>query len=357
MLAAILARADELIRRSFRFGTTAAQRPQVRVWHGERQRVGHLGYAQDDFNLVGEVDAGGATVSLTCTVNGNPPRSLTVGARKDGFGDGRRLARTGHFNADIPTAQLREGENIVVLEARVRRGEPATVTVIVERRSGSSALPLMLDWTSITSVQDAGQCVDGKLTPVHTGYDRTFLIGNRTWVDYEATVPVTVHRVDPKTGPNSGGNGLGLLFRFTGHVTGGPRNFPPGQPKWGYQPFGAIAWLRWADGADRPPAIQFYPGDRDGPTNHGTFAVREGATYLMRARCESLPDDASGAGATRYAFRIWEAGTTEPDDWAWQETQVSRTANRNGGLALLAHHVSVSFGTVDVRQLSPGLGT
>jgi hypothetical protein len=243
----------------------------------------------------------------------------------------------------------------------VRGATQSTVEVVVERATGTCALPLRLDWATIANVQDAGQCVDGEwaitggqLTPVHTGYDRTFLIGNRTWVDYEVTVPVTIHRVDEKTGSNSGGNGLGLLFRFTGHVTGGPRKFPPGQPKWGYQPFGAIAWLRWADGAGRPPAIQFYPGDRDGPANHGTFAVRDGTTYLMKGRCESFPDDASGDGVTRYAFKIWDAADAEPTEWAWQETQTSRTANRNGGLALLAHHVSVSFGTVEVKPLAPG---
>jgi hypothetical protein len=28
---------------------------EIEIWHGEHQRVGHLGDAQDDFNLLGRV--------------------------------------------------------------------------------------------------------------------------------------------------------------------------------------------------------------------------------------------------------------------------------------------------------------
>ena len=29
--------------------------PVMEIWHGEHQKVGHLGEAQDDFNLLGRV--------------------------------------------------------------------------------------------------------------------------------------------------------------------------------------------------------------------------------------------------------------------------------------------------------------
>ena len=65
---------------------------QIRVWYGLEQRVGHLGEAQDDFNLLGEVICPEGTVELRYTLNGGLPVSLSVGDRSDGFGDGRRLA-------------------------------------------------------------------------------------------------------------------------------------------------------------------------------------------------------------------------------------------------------------------------
>jgi hypothetical protein len=67
----------------------------------------------------------------------------------------------------------------------------------------------------------------------------------------------------------------------------------------------------------------------------------------MRARCETEPDDGD-QGVSRYRFRIWRHGATEPDAWDFEERQVSATSLRRGGLALLAHHVDASFGTVSV---------
>lgn len=329
----------------------------IRIWYGSRQRVGHLGDGQDDYNLLGEVEAPGELVSLTCQVGDRlPPWPQAVGDRADGFGDGRRLARGGHFNADIPVACLAPGPTPVILVARWRDGSEAREEVTLDRSHRDRPLPVDIHWSQETAASDAGLCVDGEwvirdgaLRTAHTGYDRVFLIGTRGWRDYEVVVPVTIHGVDTETGPVSGGNGLGLLFRFTGHVTGGPRGFPPGQPKWGYQPFGAITWLRWQEGADQPPHEQFYRGDRDDTVDHGTREIKVGGTYWLRGCCTSLPEDAAGAGRTRYAFQIWRDGEPEPARWAWEEEQVSATANRAGGVALLAHHVDASFGDVSVR--------
>ncbi|MEJ2399368.1 MAG: hypothetical protein P8Z67_14365, partial [Gammaproteobacteria bacterium] len=70
-------------------------------------------------------------------------------------------------------------------------------------------------------------------------------------------------------GPLSGGAGMGFLMRFTGHLIGGHRNWPFAQPKWGYQPFGGLGWLRWLSGAGGSPTVQFYHGDFDVAENFG----------------------------------------------------------------------------------------
>lgn len=330
----------------------------INLWYGNEQRVGHLGVAQNDFNLLGDVEDPSFLSSLTCSINGSWPEwHLQVGGRPDGYGDGRRLARTGHFNADIPLDVLRPGENVITLTSNYQQGDPIRLTAYVELESGVYPLPALIVWSDVINVQDVGQCVDGDwgvqeagLRTLHTGYDRVYLIGERTWRDYEVNVPVTVHRVDDDTGPQSGGNGVGILLRFQGHVVGGPRNFPPNQPKWGYQPFGSIAWLRWMNGNDQAPEKQFYRGDGDGILGHGTHDIELGTTYHLKARCTTQPDAPDGEGVTLYQFKMWEMNSEEPESWDFEETQMSATALREGGVVLLAHHVDATFGNVVVHD-------
>lgn len=329
---------------------------QVQIWHGLRQKVGHRGHAQNDFNLMGNVVGFEELDTLSYSLNGSPPVGLNVG--RNAFGDTRRLAAPGDFNADIPVSLLREGKNTIVVKARSRKGEITSVTAYVEKHEGAYPLPAQIDWDQVDDPQEVGQYVDGQwaigsagLRTMRTGYDRIFLIGDTTWRDYEVKVPFIVHRVDSETGPVSGGNGLGILMRFTGHVNGGPRNFPTGQPKWGYQPFGCIAFLRWKkNDPDGEPFKQFYRGDKNHVENYGTVAITPGRVYHMRARAVTLPDEGS-EGVTRYSWRLWNDGDPEPSAWDWEVVQRSEHALRKGGLVLLAHHVDVSFGDVTVEAV------
>jgi hypothetical protein len=150
-------------------------------------------------------------------------------------------------------------------------------------------------------------------------------------------------------------------------------------PKWGYQPFGGIGWLRWVDGPANQPKMQFYRGDKDTEINHGSppaapaptgpdefgalqhsldfgpANVVPGGTYWMRMRCETQPDTAEGEGVTLYSWKIWDDGETEPVDWSWTPfPQISAEALRRGGVALLAHHVDATFGDVVITDLTGG---
>ena len=332
-----------------------AENARVQVWHGTEQKVGHLGDAQDDFNLMGQVARPDELISLQYTLNDEIPVELN-------FRRYRRLAADGHFNADIPISALVPGPNRIELEARFLDGPPARQVVSLERLSGASPLPLHIDWSEVAEPQDVGQYVDGYwrlgehgLRPAHAGYDLLFLLGDRTWQDYQITALVTVHDVAPDTGPLSGGNGLGVVMRFGGHGVGGPRKFPVAQPKWGYQPVGAIAWLRWRRGEPDGAAVrQFMRGDANEKTDYGAVQVRTGEAYVLQALCQTLPDDAEGRGVTRYAFKFWHAAAPEPASWDWEHVQVSEHALRRGGVALLAHHVDASFGDIAVVPLPAG---
>jgi hypothetical protein len=327
--------------------------PVIELWHGDLRRVGHLGDLQDDFNITGHVEPWRELDLLQYRINGGHPIPLA-------FRKFRRLARDGDFNADVPIGLLSSGKNTITLEAQCRDGRRARKEVTVIRESGSSPLPLDLRWRKVRHVDEAGQAVDGEwlLTPeglrtARPGYDRIFLIGERSWRDYEVRTTVTVHSVEKETTPYSGGSGVGLILRFAGHVTGGPRSFPSGQPKWGYQPFGAIAWIRWSkQDTSRAPVLQFYRGDSDQTVDYGSFPVEAGVSLGMRFACRTLPEKQEGVGVTEYRFRIWRLPSQEPDSWTWSYVQTSRDALRQGGLALLAHHADVTFGDLCVRPLA-----
>ena len=258
---------------------------------------------------------------------------------------------------------LQPGTNTVVLEAAATNGERAVQTVVIIKEIGARPLPVEIRWNQVTNAQDVGQYVDGKwgLTPsglrtLDRGYDRLFLIGETNWQDYEVTLPVTIHLLDNTISPLSAGNGIGVVLRFAGHTTGGCRNWPEAQPKWGYQPFGAIGWL-WRPQAQMgdPPYIQFYRGDSDATINAGVFPVTADGTYWMKFRCETLPDAADGAGVTRYCYKLWAQGTSEPGNWSWQQVQTSQCALRRGGLALVANNVDATFGDILIQSLMPNV--
>lgn len=324
-----------------RFGN----RPEagLEVWYGPHQRVGHLGTPQPDYNLLGVASG----TRLTYALNGAPPRELSLGEGTFGF---RRLGAAGHFNADIPIADLREGPNEVLLVAE-GRGAEARATVTIERIAGAPpSLPLSLRWSELDDPLEAGQAVDGLWTLEDGGlrsaaplYDRLFLVGDPAWTDYEVRTSVTLHRVAARTGPTSGAPGVGVILRFAGHTVDPPR-FPDAQPKWGFQPFGAILWLRWSNGgAGAPPVPQFYRGDRNASEDGAPLVA--GDRYELRARCDTDPEDPR---RTRYRLRAWPAGTEEPDGWDLDVTQESDEALRAGGVCLVAHHVDVTFGDLRV---------
>lgn len=357
-----LANAAPTADRQFLFAET---RPEITVWGGLDQRVGHLGTAQADFNLRGHVARWEELVSLTYSLNGGAPRALTWGQGVGDFGDYRRLAHNGDFNADVPIAELQPGLNTISVHAVDQGGGEDLVTANVTLGTGSTPLPLLVDWDSYSDPQDAGQLVDGDwaleaagLRTVSVGYDRIFLLGEASWQDYEVTCTVTIHGVQAVTGPLSDAAGLGFLARFTGHVVGGFRNFPVAQPKWGYQPFGALTWLRWTGGAAAAPAIQFYRGDSDVTQDFGVAAgAVAGAAARLRLRCETLPDAPGGAGVTRYSLKVWPEQDAEPDAWNYEVTQESAYALRQGSLGLVAHHVDVTFGDIVVRTLGHAAAT
>jgi len=340
-------------------GCFACKSPQTKgaleIWYGDIQRVGHLGIAQEDFNLLGHVEPWREIDQFGWRLNNE------VYPTPVSFRSFRRLARDGDFNIDIPVGRLKPDTNLVKLKVSFLNGDVLEREIMVLREEGSRELPLVIQWDSVDHLQDACQVVDGKWAlekegprVVQEGYDRIILIGETGWQNYEVHTSITVHEVFKSLEPSDGGGAVGILMHFTGHTTGGPQHFPSGQPKWGYQPFGGITWLRWERGKEsNPPESRFYPGIGWKETTFGELAdFQAGKTYEIRSACNTPPDE-HGEGAVLYSFKIWDTHAPEPEAWDWQHKQVSEHALTSGGLALIAHHVDATFGDVEITGDSP----
>jgi len=176
----------------------------IDIWAGDMQRIGHLGDAQDDFNLIGHVRDWRELDRLTWSPASMPQEWVPLSFRAY-----RRLAEDGDFNADIPIQRLKPGTNEVVISAYFRDGRTEVRTVKVKRESGDSPLPVRIRWRHVGRPQDVGQIVDGRwrlengrLRTAQVGYDRIFLVGNRRWRDYEVRTSILVHAVAPPDEPS-----------------------------------------------------------------------------------------------------------------------------------------------------------
>lgn len=325
-----------------------AQAPAIRIWHGTKQIVGHLGPAQDDFNLMGEVRDPDSLVWLAYRLNGAAQVPLSFRAF-------RRLALDGNFNADIPIAALKAGSNEVRIVARWRNGETAEQVMTLDRVMGGSS-PLPYETRFLGAPQATVQIVDGEwavgdggLRTVQTGHERMFVVGEKSWQDYEVRTAITVRRIDSISPVQDGGPGVGFILRFAGHQVGGPRLYPSAQPKFGTQPFGGAAWIRWNNGDPAsPPMRQFVRGDRDQVAEQGTTTVELNVPYEIRLKAQTFPDPQGGVGLTEYSFKMWKRGVPEPPSWDWQSRYESWQTLRRGAVAFIAHHADVTFGNVRV---------
>lgn len=174
------------------------------------------------------------------------------------------------------------------------------------------------------------------IRPVVLDYDRLVVIGDIGWHDYEVTVPITIHGIDPSGyNPPSNGPAVGLGLRWTGHTVSGDS-----QPREGFWPTGAFAWYRWKSDKE-----QFQlAGNEYANVDYGSLSntITFGTTYLYKVRVETLP-----TGEPLYNFKVWEQGEPEPATW---DLTIQEDLNdpQTGSLLLLSHHVDATFGDIQI---------
>ncbi|MEM7167478.1 MAG: DUF1349 domain-containing protein [Planctomycetota bacterium] len=329
--------------------------PTITLWYGttdqngvNTQTFGSNGIPQTWVNVLGNIsDPDGVDpTAFTYTLNGGAPRSLSIGP------DTRRLLSLGDFNVDLLYSELNAGNNDIVLTALDNLGNQTVkiVTVVNDSAGNTWPLPYSIDWSTVTSITDVAQPVDGEWTleadsvrPVALGYDRLLAIGDIGWADYEVTVPVLIHSIDFTNGHlyPSAGPGVGVIMRWQGHY-----DWEGWQPHYGFFPLGAIGWYRWTN----------YVGNRWSMQGNGGVVLdydysnppQVGVQYIFKMRVEtSGPSDL-------YSFKMWEQSGTEPANWRLVGQQNDETTYpdlASGCMLLVAHHVDVSYGDV---TLVPG---
>jgi len=320
-------------------GALAQEGPTIDVWYGLDQAFGLPGEPQIWCDIGGNVSDPDGVLSLSYTLNGGSPVTMTVGP------DGRRLINQGDFVVDLRVADLLTGANSVVITATDNLDNVSQQSVTLTYDSGNSwPTTYNTDWGSLTvdgdpqtpdpAILEQAHVVDGNWTvegdsirTVEPGYDRLIALGELDWRDYEVTVPFTVHEI-----MNPSEWGVGLIFRWNGHT-----NDPDycDQPLCGWKPLGDIGWVT-QNGLN----IWDY---LTGPTT--SFPTQLNTAYWMKMRVETL-----ASGAT-YNLKVWEVGQPEPVSWNLTRAH-GDDFPMSGSLLLVAHQADASFGNVSIVPIN-----
>ncbi|MDJ0768692.1 MAG: InlB B-repeat-containing protein [Ilumatobacter sp.] len=326
------------------FELEAADAPDIDIWYGTQQTYGSVGVPQPYYNVLGNVSDPDGVASLSYTLNGGSPVSLSIGS------DDRRLANSGDFNADVREADLVPGANQVAITAIDTLGNSRTRTVTVDYTDNVWPSTYSIDWSSAATIGEVAQVTDGEwaiegggLRTQDPDYDRLVAIGDTGWTDYEIEVPITVHAIDPEGFQNwtsGSAAAIGLLMRWNGHTDNPVAGM---QPKTGWLPYGAIGWYWWTSPTSGSLRLEGNNGSLIG--YDGGFPLSVGGTYVYKMRVESI----SGVGG-RYSLKVWPQGSPEPSGWSLVGQQ-GASDPQNGSLLLLAHHIDATFGDVTITPL------
>ena len=313
----------------------------INIWYGLEQDFGEIGLPQQWVNILGDVSDPDGIQSLTYSLDGGISEfNLSVGP------DGRRLNDTGDFNVEIDFADLADGPNDVLIKATDMSDNVSLETLTLNKSESFWPIPYSIDWSLVTNIQDVAQIVDGLWTigsdgvrSVQPGYDRILAIGDVTWTDYEVTVPITIHSIDPAAFdpdiyPYSVGPGLGIIFRWQGHV-----DVDGSQPTWGWWESGASAWYEFFESGG---GLLDLNGDGFYSVDPANRTLDFGVRYFWKMRVQTIP----GSGS-QYRLKVWEDGQGEPLDWQMSGLE-PEDALANGSFLLVAHHVDATFGNVTV---------
>jgi hypothetical protein len=324
--------------------------PTITFWYGDRQSFKKIGTPQRWINILGNVSSANGINGLSYTLNGGAAVQMGWGP------DDHRLAAAGDFNIDLLISSLKvlPDSNRVIVTAEDGASVVSRDTVVVRVVNGGTwPTTYNVSWKGAASLTDSAQVVDGRwmrdatgLNVVEAGYDRLVAIGDTTWQDYEVTVPITVHSLDPSGyNPISGYPSVGILMRWAGH-TNDPIFIPPiNQPKSGYNPFGAIAYYSWRENGQERLEMFGNGATLVAEDISGKKLILD-AEAMFKVRVRNTPS------GPFYSFKVWSSAEAEPTSWDLSY-QGHTTDPLRGSFMLVAHHVYATFGKVTVVPVAP----
>ncbi len=318
----------------------------IRFFYGNSQTFNTVGKPQVWVDVLGNASDPEGISTLTYSLNGGPELPLLMGP------DGRRLENTGDFVVQLAFDDLTLGPagNQIVVTATDTGGDTTQGVVTLASPSVQPNVwptDYTIDWSTVTDIQDAVQIVDGEWTfgpngisNIGTyGYDRLFEVGDISWTDFTATVPMTVHSQQ-----NTGGlAGAGLFIRWQGHTTSPNVCTLPGQPICGWEPYGNDAWYKFTrsggvsdDAASNAQSLVDTTG----------LVLQYNVTYMLKIEVETIGSD------NYYRKKIWEQGDPEPSTWTVEKIRnASDGAATAGSLLFIAHHTEVTWGDIVITPV------
>lgn len=318
----------------------------LEIWYGDNETVSDDCLTQQYVNILGRVTSSSKDIRLTYRLNSAPPREIEVGPNLF------RLAADGDFNIDISVSDLADGQNEVEITAENGAGDQAIHTVIVNReRSAESLQPpdQQIRWEMVNLSEGPADVIDGRweITPegirsVEPGYDRLVALCPMSWQNFELTVPVTVHAIEPRKEWPSNGSGVGVAFHWNGH-----EDWNDIQPDYGWYPIGGFNVLSWdyAGGRTEPHESILLNGNEYWPLDESVTELQIGQTYMFKLRSEHVP----GYGSL-YKSKVWLANEPEPADWLLRGHQYTWHPFY-GSILLVSHHADATFGTIEIKNL------
>ncbi len=321
--------------------------PVIDIWYGDTQNFGQLGNPQQWVDILGNVSDPDGIASLSYTLNGGASQSLSIGPNT------RRLLEPGDFVIELDYTQLLNGVNTVQITAVDGLGEVTLKDVSVNYSAGNVwPLNYSIDWSTVTNINDVVNIVDGKwfidtggLRTALMGYDRTFVLGDLFWTNYEISLPITVHAIDPNGFVFPSINpALFWLYRWTGHSVLNVGE----QPNQFWEPNGGGPG--WDYGSIPPPAAPDSRIQLVGPSD-GFASVSQSRSltlnqpYMWKSKIQEL-----GTGEIELEFTVWPETDPEP---ALPDLFVtdSPTAVLSGSTIFVAHHVDATFGNLQVSPI------
>ena len=316
----------------------------INVWYGEQQRFGHIGEPQRWINVLGNVTHPEDLRQLTMSLNGGDAKPLTIGS------DRHRLADAGDFNVELAWEEMTTNRNELQIKATWQDGltKESCVELMVQREN-RWPLPYHVDFRKVKDLQDVVQIVDGewRLTPegVRTErpyYDRVLSLGDPTWKDYEAIIRFTLHGfAQPVPGPPTYNvTHVGVALRWRGHTA------DQRQPSRRWYPLGAqgeflikpdLSQCRW----------RILPSQKQRTYADTPQAIERGRPFLVKAQVATIKN-----GDTRYRFKCWADGASEPTTWDVEHIEAGGEDYSSGSLCLVPHNTDVTYHEIRVEPLA-----